>query len=216
MKNIKIIIAISILFCVFCSCKTGNKSTSKSEIENKEKEIKTVNLNNGEIINKINSKNEILTKELNIEIKSNEEKIVKFELDTIEVSFKIKFKKFKNTTLDEFKINFEKQNDFQMKSKIIFSGNLEYIKNHRINQMLSEDSFLGDGTVFTTGRMSNDYSVTDVNAMPLNNNNFAVFKVLDESNKVLYFGILKCIITTDNIIFEKISYSKNIIDKIIE
>jgi hypothetical protein len=153
------------------------------------------------------TKTELITKSLNIEVKANEVNVVNLNFENTTASFRVTYTKNGNDNNGNFKINITNNLVNNQNTPIIFSGNNEFLNRYVPDQDISEKAFAQTGTVILNGKNDPNYNVTFVNSFPLNESSYAIFKVTNTATKKDIYGWLNFTVTLSEITFHKYGYS---------
>jgi hypothetical protein len=162
------------------------------------------------------TKTELITKSLNIEVKANEVNVVNLNFENTTASFRVAFTKNGNESNSNFNVSMTNNLVNNQLTPIVFSGSNEYIKKYTNNQDIDDKAFSQTGTVFLNGKSDPNYNITYVNSFPLDESNYALFKVVNQTTKKEIYGWVNFTITTNNIIFHKMGYSNEKLTAIID
>jgi hypothetical protein len=168
---------------------------------------KTESETNKTVVNE--QKNEIETFEtsevsLNIEAKSNQCTEVDLNFQDTKASFMIEYKKATNQYGGGYAVYLTEEANPE--NKVTFAGKSGYIKKYQSDEDFDDKAFSEIGKVFLQAKTAGDYTVTDVNSMPFDNSNYAVFKVTNSTSNKIIYGWINFMITPDKVTFIKMGY----------
>lgn len=151
--------------------------------------------------------NKMTYKNLDSEVKVNEVNVINLKLDNFTTSFRVAYTKNGVEPNCNFNISMTNNMVYNQFAPIVFSGNSEFVKKYSEDQEVDEKAFQQTGNVFLKAKSFTNYNTTLVNSFPFDESNFAIFKIVHKNTQKEYYGWINFTITTDKIIFHKMSYS---------